>query len=369
MNNPLLSPTGPTPTQTWSSEVGMQKAERHNRFFTWLYKNTAPPVPTNPTFIQREADRKARLLSTVAFYFLATLVLFIPATLLMPISTFYLDLIIIAITVGALFANKAGKTFAAGVIIVATYEIALALGVVLICPFDPTSLQLYDLFIIGELLAVSLLPIRAIVIVALLNSAFIWLDLITHPLSPGLADALKTQFLPALVRPIGLQFIVAGVVFLFVSSAAKAIERANRAEMVATLEHIVAEQRAVSEQEKQSLEESIQQLVQAHISASNGQIAARLPYPPAKVLWPLVGVINSLWMRLQRSNQTEHELKQVKQAIATYSSMLDKASQQPYQPLPMLRTGTDLDQLVLSIRNLQSTAPTRGNMGTERRRG
>ncbi len=346
----------------------MQKPERHNRFFTWLYRVSTPPTGTNLTFIQREADRKARLLSTVAFYFLMTLVLFIPATLRMPISTFYLDLIIIAITLGALFANKAGKTFAAGVTIVATYEIALALGVVLIRPFDPTSLQLYDLFIIGELLAVSLLPIRAIVIVALLNSAFIWVDLITHPLSKGLADALQTQFIPALVRPIGLQFIVAGVVFLFVSSAAKAIERANRAEMVATLEHIVAEQRAVSEQEKQSLEESIQQLVQAHVNASNGQLVGRLAYPPAKVLWPLVGVINSLWMRLQRSHQTEHELQQIKQAIATYASMLDKASQQPQQPLPMLRTGTDLDQLVLSIRNLQSTSTPRRSMMSERRR-
>ena len=336
----------------WSAAVIIeQQPARQAKLFQWWYSFTTP-ASAHTSYVKREADRKARLLSMVVFFFLATLIFFIPATLQMPISTFYLDLITIAITLGALLVNKNGKTLLAGIIIVVTFEIALALGIVLIRSFNETDLQLYDLFIIGELLAISLLPVRNVLIVAVLNSIFTWIDLAYHPHTPVLAQDMATQFLPVLVRPVGLQFIIAGVVFIWIDSATKAIERANRAEMVATLEHAMAEQRASSEQEKRELEESIQQLVGAHVNATNNQIAGRIPYPPARVLWPLVGVINSLWVRLQRTQQTERELQQLKQAISAYNEFIQKRPLSSQHSLSGLRTGTDLDQLVASMKNL-----------------
>jgi hypothetical protein len=162
-----------------------------------------------------------------------------------------------------------------------------------------------------------------------------------------------------LARPVGLQLIIAGVVFIWVSSATNAIARANKAEMIATLEHTIAEQGTLIEKEKQALEESIKQIVQAHVDATNGQLVTRIPYPPAKVLWPLVGVVNSLWIRLRHSQQNEQELNQLKQAISAYTALVHRASISSQQAVPMQRTGTALDPLILSIGKLQPSSPPR----------
>ncbi len=162
------------------------------------------------------------------------------------------------------------------------------------------------------------------------------------------ADPFQTFF-----RPVSLQFFVAGVVALWVYTATKSAERANRAEMVAALEHTIAEQNNAAEQEKQELEESLQQLIKAHTDAVNGQVMARIPYPPAKILWPLVGVVNSLWARLQHTQQTESELQQLRGAIDSYTQLIYQASLSPQQPLPVLRTGTAFDSLSLSMKRLQ----------------
>lgn len=158
------------------------------------------------------------------------------------------------------------------------------------------------------------------------------------------------------VRPVGLQIIIAGVAYLWVRSAIRAITRADRAEMVAKLEHTLAEERAHFELAKHQLEQSIQQLVQTHADAMNGQMVAKIPYPPeARVLWPLIGVINSLWVRLQHTHQTERDLLQLKQAIASYTTLLRQSALTPQQPLPAYQTRTELDTLIFAVGNLQRT--------------
>src|SRR5207245_5433339 len=109
-----------------------------------------------------------------------------------------------------------------------------------------------------------LIPPQSIFILALFNSLFIYLDLIYQQHTSVLANDLATQFIPVMIRPVGLQIIIAGVAYLWVRSATRAITRADRAEMVAALEHTIAEERASFELAKTQLEESIQQLVLMH---------------------------------------------------------------------------------------------------------
>ena len=360
----------PQGNQPWSSEsmVG-QEVSQQGQFLRWWYAITVPPrPPANANFVRREANRKARLLSSVAFFFLATLILFIPGALFMPLGILLVVCGAIFGTIIALMINRAGKTIFAGIVIVIAAEAALSIGIQVMRPMDAASIQLYDLYTIIELLVVSLLPARYVFVAAFLHSIYIGVDLaLLHPRTPGLNEALQTQLIPALVRPIGLQLMVAGVAFIWVYSATRAIIRANRAEMLATLEHTIAEQRAAIEQEKQELEESIQQLVKAHVDAANGQIATRIPYPPAKALWPLVGVINSLWVRLHHSQQVDHELQQLKQAISTYNERVQRAAALSQPSLPIGRTGTDLDALMLSIRTIYGGSQSRGEAGIRER--
>ena len=304
--------------------------------------------------MKREVDRKARLLSTIVFFYLLLQLLFLMGSILAAPATLPISLMGDAIIISTLPLTRSGRVTLAGFVLVAWFEFSLALTIVSANPLSLQDVQLYDLFIIGELFAVSLLPIRTVFFVAIINSAFMIVDLLYLPRTAALTAVLQKELVAILVRPVSIQIIVAVVTALWVYSASKAVERANRAEMVATLEHVVAEQRATIEQEKQELEAGIQQLVQAHIDASNGQIAARIPYPSAKVLWPLVGVINSLWVRLRSSQQVEQELESLKRAIGSYNDLLQR-SHSLETSLPLPRTGTDLDPLILSLKMLQGS--------------
>jgi hypothetical protein len=335
-----------TPTEV----VEQESEQRDAGLVRWWYNWTAPArPPANASFVRREADRRARLLSVVAFFFLVVMVLFFPASLLMPRITTFAVVFAALAAFFAVLVNRTGKTTLAGLIMVVGSEIALTSAILEMRPFPVVDVQLYDLYVIIILLAVTLLPARYIFLFALAHSAFIGVDI-----TMVLANDLQIQLIPAIVRPIGLQIMVASVAYIWVRSATRAIERANRAEMVAALEHTIAEQRAFIEREKQELEESIQQLIRAHVDAANGQLMGRVAYPPAKALWPLVGAMNSLWVRLQRTQQLEGELQQLHQAIAYYIQLIQRNSVLGQTTLPLVRTGTSLDQLLLAMKTLYS---------------
>ncbi len=354
-----LFPESPSAQQAWSpGEVLTPDPDWQDRLLGWWYRLTAiPEPPASASFVRREIARRVRLFSTVAFFFLIILLIFFPACLFLPNRlVIYLDGLIIGITVFTLVINRMKRPLLAGVILVIASELVLTAVIVTTLPFDETSIQLYDLYLIVDLLAVSLLRPQTIFALAFCNSLFIYFDLMYQQHTQVLANDLVTQFIPVLVRPVGLQIIIAGVAYLWVRSSTQAMTRADRAEMIAALEHTIAEERAYSEQARMQLEESIQQLVKVHIEAVNGQIAAKIPYPPqAKVLWPLIGVINSLWVRLQHTQQVETELHQLKYAITAYAEILHRAAHTPQQSLPMYRTQTDLDPLILALGHWQRT--------------
>ena len=351
MNKHISDPT--MAQQSWHpEEIVQQVPERERGIVQWWYRNTTPPgVPPNASHARREADRKAHLLSTVSFLFFLVLLLFLPASFLMPAVAPLAVLFAMGSTAIALVFNRAGRTTVGGAIVVLGAEIALTAAILLIRPFTPTDIQLYDLYILLILLAISLLPPRYIFLFAIAHSAFIGVDMFFHPHTLALAQDLQTQFLPAIVRPIGLQLLCSSVAYIWVSSAIRAIERADRAELVARLEHTIAEERALTAREKKELDDSIQQLVHAHIDAANGQLAGRIPYPPARALWPLIGAMNSLWARSQRNQQIEREYQQLQQAISHYIMLIQKSVNTPDQAsLPLIHTGTSLDQLLLAVK-------------------
>ncbi len=363
MSNSFVPENAQDTASTWSPEtvIGQEEALLPARgFFGWWHRLTAPPrPPARASYVQREAYRKAQLFSTVAFFLLILLIFFFPATFFMQPHVVYFDASLILCDIVALMINKARRTNIASVLLIAGCEVVLSGVILFIRPLDATVLQLYDLFIVIELLALSLLPVSSIFVLATLHSIFISMDMLLQERTRDLIDLVNSQLVPMLVRPIGLQFMVAGVVFLWVRSASRATERAHRAEMIARMEHHMALQRQEVEREKQELEESIQQLVKTHVDVSQGQLSGRISYPPAKVLWPLVGILNSLWTRLQRSQQNEHDLQQLKQAIMSSAETIRTLSS-PEQLTRVPRTGTVLDPLLFSVKALVDRRPDRG---------
>jgi hypothetical protein len=102
------------------------------------------------------------------------------------------------------------------------------------------------------------------------NIGIISLSLFFQPHTAMLTQDLQAQLIPLLVRPVGVQILVAFVTWLWVKSATNAIVRADRAEMIANLEHQIGS-------ERRSLEQGIKQILDTHVAVANGKLETRAP--------------------------------------------------------------------------------------------
>ncbi|GHO46922.1 hypothetical protein [Ktedonospora formicarum] len=332
-----------SPHQGWSPNelIEPQEAAPKKGFLQWWYRLTAlPDPPANASVVAREAARKSRLLSVIVGCLLISFVAFIPGCLALPNPyVIVVDLGMLPFCIIALFLNRAKKPTLAGILLTVAFEAALVMVVLTSVPFDEPSLQQYELFVFGELLAVSLIAPGSVFAVAGFNILFIsWSLFFQTPKDPHFLMVLQSQFAPIWVRPVAVQFLVAGVTYLWVSGAQKAIARANQAEMIAKLEHELADQ-------KQELEAGIQQILETHVQVANGNLKARAPQTQDSVLWQIANALNNLLVRFQRASQSERELQILQEAIIRSVRYVQQAN--AYRQKPVLHpTKTPLDQLI-----------------------
>lgn len=309
--------------------------------FQWWYSLTAlPDASATASVVQREAIRKSRLISVIVACLLISFTAFIPGCLALPNHyVIVADLGMMPFCILALILNRTQKPTLAGVLLTVAFELALILVIFTSTPFDEPSLQQYELFVFGELLAVSLITPASVFAVGLFNVAFIsWSLLFQMPKDPHLIVVLQTQFAPIWVRPVAVQFLVAGVTYLWVTSATKAIARANQAEMIAKLEHEMADQ-------KRDLEAGIQQILQTHVQVANGNYNARAPLTQDNVLWQIAQALNNLLIRFQRAMLAERELKRLEEAIGLSVGSIHQADVD--KQIPILQpTRTSLDRMI-----------------------
>ncbi len=337
-----------------SPEEGIeQETTKPSGLFEWWFKWTAvPEPPASASFVKREVARKVRLLSTILLFFLPTLILVLPTCFFIPITAVrYVDLALICASTISLLLNRVGKVVLAAIVLVVGFEAALTVVVLLTNPLDETVLQVYDLYTMVELFVVSLLPVRSVFLVAGCNSVFFWFDLAYQRHVPFLESDLTVQFIPIVSRPIILQFIVAAVAFLWVSSATKAIMRADRAEMVVKLEHALVDQ-------KRELEEGIAQLLHTHVEVANGNLNARAPLNQDNVLWQIARALNTLLVRLQRASMGERDLHRAETAVTQCVNIIQQAERQEQLPrLPFTHTAIDPLIAALQGKTLAFTQP------------
>lgn len=190
-------------------------------FFRWWYTLTAISESGGEIDpIECEAIRKSRLLSMIVFFLLMICVMFAPVCLFLANRyVIVADLSMLVISVLALILNRAHKFLLASVLLVLTFEAAVVILVLTAMPLDNLSIQLYELFIFGELLAVSLLNAHSVFFIAIFNSLFITASLLYQPQIRMLSLGLQIQFWPILVLLVSVQLLVASVTYLWVSSA------------------------------------------------------------------------------------------------------------------------------------------------------
>ncbi|GCE30778.1 hypothetical protein KDA_62620 [Dictyobacter alpinus] len=318
---------------------------------SWWYRLVEPDK--NSVNINDDPLNRTRIASILLLVSFLTCIAFIPSGLT---STNYHVLPpvlgLMVVTIIAMFLNKFGKVQALGLLLVIAVDAALV-SVMLTYPnFELTqnAVPIYDLFVLSIIIAVSFLPVRSVLYIAVFNCSFICLDLFIQPHTPDLHQVLIETSYTILIRPLAIQIIVAFVTYLWVRNATRAIERANQAELVAQLESQMAQQ-------KKELDIGIQILLQTLVEAANGNLNVRAPYSQENMLWQVGSAVNMLISRLQRTALNEQELKKLKSELIRliHSVRESKRAQSPIYHMP---GGTDLDPLISELlgSNLSQTS-------------
>jgi uncharacterized membrane protein YgdD (TMEM256/DUF423 family) len=349
----------------WSlSEMVEPKVVKGNRLLRFWNDLTAiPEAPSTAHAAQRDAARQSHLTSNVLFFFTVMVVSLLPACFFAPgHSYFWLDLWLAAASFVALVLNRKGYVLAAGILINVAGFLILTIALFTTVPFDETTLQGYDMYVIVELLAVSLLPMRSIFLVAIIGTIAILGTLIYVPHTVVLDRDLHTRLLIIIARPVGTLFLVAGVAYILASTMVKAIKRADRAEFIAQLQQEIAVQDHLIAEQKHELDAGIQQILQTHVDVANGHLQARAPLAHDNMLWQIARALNNLLVRYQRAAQAEANLQHVDQVVAYYVSNIQQAEKNQRIPILPL-THTNIDPLIVALQgktlgNVQLSPPT-----------
>lgn len=308
---------------------------------SWWYRCSMPGAAEHGE--QEDVLSRSRLASILLLVTLGVIA-FIPAALTSD------DLHVVPAVVGmfvmtclGVVLNRRGKTTAAGLLIIASFDTALIFSLLSYPHFTLTqnAVPIYDLFVLSDIIAVSLLPITSIFYISCYHSVFMLADILLQPHTPDLQVLIAQTTYSFMVRPLTIQIVVALVTYLWVRNTMKALERANKAELVARLEHTIALQR-------QDLDEGIQQILYTLVQAANGNLEVRAPLAQQHVLWQIGVGLNTLLARLQRANQGERELARVKMEIRRLLTRVQEAkSRQTTLWLPA--GGTELDLLIAEL--------------------
>ena len=345
----------------WEQTHFRQKpTEQKNGLLTQLqgilnawYQWTAPPEPPpNATVIQRELVRRSRLASIVLFaaifYCIFSGVIgFLNRNFITGVSfTFLLVAAFVLLTV-----NRRGHLTLVGIIFVLLAQIG-SFQVF----FTPGGLSLSDLsridgVLIQILLCIAFLPPIGALIICLVNCIYIWLMFTYAQRAPDLAAFAAThQIAGLMIRPMILNILVAGVLYLWASSAERAIARADRAESIAALEHTIAEQEHEIAEEKEQLERSIQLITETHQRIANGDESARVPLDDRNRLWPVAGMLNNLLSRLQQLRRESYELARTKQEAERLAAVL-RQTRLEQRSGRIANSGTVLDMVTVELVN------------------
>ena len=146
-----------------------------------------------------------------------------------------------------------------------------------------------------------------------------------------------------------MEVFEAVLAFLWVGSATKAIAALDRSEEIVALERREIEQQEKQLELKSQLEDGIDQILQAHVKAANGDFSARAPLNRENVLWRIAYSLNNLLSRLQRYNQLQVEMDKTQEAIRVLTERVRVAKANKQALVPLQRTGTIVDELILEL--------------------
>lgn len=325
-------------------EVGPELAAKIRRggLTGWWLDLTAPPrPPLSASIAQRELNRKAELTSLsilAVFIFLVMLVSnsLADASTGQAVATTAIVLLIAAVL------NRTGRTR------VAAYLVPSLLLLLLMAAILQASgglrlvwLPAYDLFVIPIIISSLIAGRNAPWLFGIIAIAFLVGDFALQPHAAfGEIDREIKVFTwwGMINRHVALAFFAAFFGWLGARSVEQALQRADRAEELAAMEHVLAEQ-------KRQLDIGIRQVLETHVRVANGDFSARAPLTQDNVLFQIAASLNNLLNRLGRAAQAEHYYQRTVAEIQRLrdSLLAARAGRPALWPAP---SGTPVDALI-----------------------
>src|SRR6266849_3454350 len=302
-------------------EVRPSKKERNGMeiISTRGYDTSNARIVVNAGPTIREHTRRQRIVSVV----LVAIVLFqlvdLPGAIIshsaMAVGTVFLGL---ALCAAAAVFNRYGKATIVSILLIVVVDLGCGL-MLLTSPMglDVGDLPVFDVLLVSELIAVSLLPAISVFYVGFANNLFIILIIAFQPHTPALRLMLEsTMGYGAVVQPISLQIVVAVISYFWVRSALRSAARADRAEEIAQLRQREADLQKKDVERTHQLDLGSQHLLEVLVRAANGDSSVRANLPAENELWRVGGAVNLLLLRLRRSSQGEAEMRRLREENA-----------------------------------------------------
>lgn len=288
------------------------------------------PVPvTSITIAVRERFQRKQIVNATLLVIVLFQLIQLPGALMMhtamDIGTVLLGLMLCG--VAALF-NQVGKITIVSILLIAVIDLGCGL-MLLTSPMglDVSDFPVFDVLLVSELIAVSLLPASSVFPVAFSNILFIIAVIALMPHTMNLNMMLESNMAyNTLVQPVSLQIVVAVVSYVWVRSALRAIARADRAEEIARLQRREAELLSREVERTRQLNAGSDHLLDVLVRAANGDHTVRTNLMQNHPLWRVGNAINVLLSRTRRPDRAEEEARQLRIANARLNQLVLEAN-------------------------------------------
>ena len=108
-------------------------------------------------------------------------------------------------------------------------------------------------------------------------------------------------------------------------------------------------------EQKQQLEEGIQQSIDTHLCIAQGDLTARVPLHDTHMLWQVAELLNTLLTRYQYARQAENEVQRTRIAV-DYLLRAVRNAKQHRHAVVYEQTGTVIDALGAELQHALSTS-------------
>ncbi|MBA2681609.1 MAG: hypothetical protein H0U76_24840, partial [Ktedonobacteraceae bacterium] len=191
-----------------TQEHAISQASRHKDRspLAWWYRFSSSGES------EQDIIPRGQLASILLLVTLIASIAFIPAALTSDnLHVVPPDIGLFVITFIGIALNRRGKVTYVGILLVVAVDAALVYTLLTYSHFvlPQNAVPIYDLFVLSDIVAVSLLPIRSIFFVSLVHSIFMCADIALQPHTPDLQLLVNQTAYSFMVRPLTIQIVVA----------------------------------------------------------------------------------------------------------------------------------------------------------------